>query len=74
MNLEQINQQYEKLCSQIGDSYYKIKQHQELIEDLNKKIDHLNELAAFIKEQNLKKQYELSQQKKLLKSEESKES
>ena len=50
MNMQQINQEYEKLCTKVGDASYKIKQYELLIKSLYKQIDKLNKLAAIIQQ------------------------
>lgn len=49
MTMEDINRQYQILCSQVGDAQYKIRQHEELIKQLYSKIDELNKLAEHVK-------------------------
>lgn len=46
MNMEQINQQYEKVAAQIGDAQYKIRQLNALIATLYAQADALNKAAA----------------------------
>jgi prefoldin subunit 5 len=41
--MKQINEQYENLCSKLGDNLYKVKQLNKAIDDLNEKIDKLEE-------------------------------
>ena len=48
MTLEQINQKYQSLCTQIGDINYKVRQHKALLDSLYTQVDKLNELAAAI--------------------------
>lgn len=50
MNMQQVNQEYEKLCAKVGDATYKIKQHESLLQSLYQQIDKLNELAATIQQ------------------------
>jgi len=48
--MQQVNQEYEKLCAKVGDATYKIKQHESLLQSLYQQIDKLNELAATIQQ------------------------
>jgi len=48
MTLEEINNQYAKLCSELGDHIYRIKQHESEVQKLYKKIDKLNEIAHML--------------------------
>lgn len=43
-----INEEYQKLCSIIGDAYFKINQYEKLIEDTKKQIEILNNSAGLL--------------------------
>lgn len=46
MTIQELNQQYQQICSQIGDAQYKIRQHEQLLQSLYAKADQLNIEAA----------------------------
>jgi prefoldin subunit 5 len=48
MNIEQINQQYEQLCAKLGDNLYKVRQLNKAIDDLNEKINNLEDEESML--------------------------
>lgn len=56
MTLEEINQAYLSVASQIGDAQYKIRQYNQLLEELYQRADALNQKAHEI--QNPKEELE----------------
>ena len=52
MNLNDINAKYAQLSQQLGDAHFRIHQYQEVVINLLKEINKLNELAGALREQS----------------------